>query len=55
MGLDDSYRLPKGETEAFHLVGDGVAAPVVRFLAEQLIEPLLSGPLLSGSAIIAAE
>jgi len=44
MGLDDSYRLPKGETEAFHLVGDGVAAPVVRFLAEQLIEPLLSGP-----------
>jgi len=50
MGLDDSYRLPKGETEAFHLVGDGVAAPVVRFLAEQLIEPLLAGP-----AIIAAE
>ena len=50
MGLDDSYRLPKGETEAFHLVGDGVAAPVVRFLAEQLIEPLLTGP-----AIIAAE
>ena len=50
MGLDDSYRLPKGETEAFHLVGDGVAAPVVRFLAEQLIEPLLAGP-----AVIAAE
>ena len=50
MGLDDSYRLPKGETEAFHLIGDGVAAPVVRFLAEQLIEPLLAGP-----AIIAAE
>jgi len=50
MGLDDSYRLPKGETEAFHLVGDGVAAPVVRFLAQQLIEPLLAGP-----AIIAAE
>ena len=50
MGLDDSYRLPKGETEAFHLIGDGVAAPVVRFLAQQLIEPLLSGP-----AVIAAE
>ena len=50
MGLDDSYHLPKGETEAFHLIGDGVAAPVVRFLAEQLIEPLLAGP-----AVIAAE
>jgi len=50
MGLDDSYRLPKGETEAFHLIGDGVAAPVVRFLAQQLIEPLLAGP-----AVIAAE
>jgi DNA (cytosine-5)-methyltransferase 1 len=50
MGLDDSYRLPKGETEAFHLIGDGVAAPVVRFLAQQLIEPLLTGP-----AVIAAE
>jgi len=50
MGLDDFYRLPKGETEAFHLIGDGVAAPVVRFLAEQLIEPLLAGP-----AVIAAE
>ena len=55
MGLDDSYRLPKGETEAFHLIGDGVAAPVVRFLAQQLIEPLLAGPLHSGSAVIAAE
>ena len=54
MGLDDSYRLPKGETEAFHLIGDGVAAPVVRFLADQLIEPLLAVPA-PDVAVAAAE
>jgi DNA (cytosine-5)-methyltransferase 1 len=51
MGLSDAYRLPTGQTAALHLLGDGVAAPVVRFLAEELIEPLLSGP----PAIAAAE
>ena len=51
MGLPDDYRLPTGETAAFHLLGDGVAAPVVRFLAEQLIEPLLR----PAAAIAAAE
>ena len=54
MGLDDSYRLPKGETEAFHLIGDGVAAPVVRFLADRLIEPLLAAPA-PDVAVAAAE
>ncbi len=54
MGLDDGYRLPKGETEAFHLIGDGVAAPVVRFLADQLIEPLLAAPA-PDVAVVAAE
>jgi DNA (cytosine-5)-methyltransferase 1 len=41
MGLDDAYRLPKTYNEAYHLTGDGVAVPVVRHLAEQLLEPLL--------------
>ncbi len=41
MGLPDSYVLPKGATEAFHLLGDGVVAPVVRHLSEHLIEPIL--------------
>ena len=41
MGLPDSYLLPNSANEALHLVGDGVVAPVVRFLAENLIEPLL--------------
>lgn len=42
MGLPDSYRLPAAATPGLHLVGDGVAAPVVRFLAGQILEPLLA-------------
>jgi DNA (cytosine-5)-methyltransferase 1 len=43
MGLPDDYRLAPSQTAAMALVGDGVAVPVVRFLAEQLLEPLLAG------------
>jgi len=42
MGLPDDYVLPKAATGALQVVGDGVAVPVVRFLAERLIEPLLA-------------
>lgn len=50
MGLPDSYRLPAAQTAALHVAGDGVAAPVVRWLAAELLEPLL------GSAtVLAAE
>lgn len=41
MGLPESYQLPARATAALHVVGDGVAVPVVRWLAEQLLEPLL--------------
>lgn len=41
MGLPDSYHLPNGSTNALHVMGDGVAVPVVRWLAAQVIEPLL--------------
>ena len=41
MGLDDAYRLPERYNEAYHVCGDGVCVPVVRHLAERLIEPLL--------------
>ena len=41
MGLPDSYRLPKSATDAYHLLGDGVVAPVVRRLAEELFAPIL--------------
>lgn len=40
MGLPDTYKLPKNYNEGYHLAGDGVVVPVVRFLAEHLLEPL---------------
>lgn len=40
MGLPDDYRLPARYNAACHLLGDGVAAPVVRFLSEHLLTPL---------------
>ncbi|HMN70723.1 MAG TPA: DNA cytosine methyltransferase [Rhodoblastus sp.] len=52
MGLPDDYRLPSGYTEACHLLGDGVVAPVVRFLAEHLLEPLADAP---AAPLLAAE
>lgn len=42
MGLPDTYILPKNYNEAYHLAGDGVVVPVVRFLADNLLEPLLA-------------
>ena len=42
MGLPDSYRLPTGYTDAYHLTGDGVVVPVVRALAAHLFEPMLA-------------
>jgi DNA (cytosine-5)-methyltransferase 1 len=40
MGLPDDYPLPDSQTAALHLLGDGVAAPVVRFIAEHVLAPL---------------
>jgi DNA (cytosine-5)-methyltransferase 1 len=42
MGLPDTYQLPLKYNDAYHLAGDGVAVPVVRFLAEHALEPLLA-------------
>lgn len=41
MGLSESYKLPDSYNEAYHLTGDGVAVPVVRHLAEHILEPLI--------------
>ena len=41
MGLSDDYLLPANYNEAYHLIGDGVAVPAVRFLAEHILEPVL--------------
>jgi DNA (cytosine-5)-methyltransferase 1 len=42
MGLPEEYRLPERYNEACHLTGDGVAVPVVRHIAEWIIEPVLA-------------
>jgi DNA (cytosine-5)-methyltransferase 1 len=42
MGLPESYRLPRRYNEAYHLIGDGVVVPAVRFLSENLLRPLLA-------------
>jgi DNA (cytosine-5)-methyltransferase 1 len=41
MGLPDSYKLPVKYNDAYHLTGDGVVVPVVRHLADHLLEPLI--------------
>ena len=41
MGLPDDYILPSRYNEAYHLTGDGVVAPVVRYLAAHIFEPVL--------------
>ncbi len=43
MGLPADYRLPASERAAVRLTGDGVVVPVVRWLAANLLEPLLAG------------
>ena len=41
MGLDDDYVLPERYNHAYHVCGDGVCVPVVRHIAEHVLEPSL--------------
>ncbi len=41
MGVPEEYRLPQSANAALKLAGDGVCAPVVRWLAETVFEPSL--------------
>ena len=41
MGLPEDYQLPANVIEALAIAGDGVVVPVVRFLAEHVLEPFL--------------
>jgi DNA (cytosine-5)-methyltransferase 1 len=52
MGLPDSYVLPENPIGALDLCGDGVVVPVVRHIAEHVIEPLLAGA--ASRAVVAA-
>ena len=49
MGVGEDYILPRSESAALKLMGDAVAVPVVRALAEQLL-----GPALKASSRLAA-
>lgn len=42
MGLPDSYKLPVAYNDAYQLVGDGVAVPVVDWLSQHLLSGLMS-------------
>lgn len=42
MGLPDTYKLPSNYNDAYHIAGDGVVVPVVRYLAEFIFEPILT-------------
>jgi DNA (cytosine-5)-methyltransferase 1 len=42
MGIPESYRLPSSYNEAYQIAGDGVAVPVVRWLSQHLLSPLLA-------------
>jgi DNA (cytosine-5)-methyltransferase 1 len=45
MGVDPSdYPIPANYNEAYHLFGDGVAVPVVRYLEQHLLYPLSTQP-----------
>jgi DNA (cytosine-5)-methyltransferase 1 len=50
MGLPETYRLPAGATQALHVAGDGVAVPVVGWLARELLEPLLAPAAMTAAA-----
>ncbi len=41
MGIPDDYCLPASYNDGYQLAGDGVAVPVVAWLAENLLTPLL--------------
>ncbi len=41
MGAPDTYQLPARYNEAYHLMGDGVVAPVVSWLEKSLLTPLV--------------
>lgn len=46
MGVGDSFILPSKYNEAYHLFGDGLVVPVVRYLSEHILEPLIDAEVL---------
>ena len=42
MGVPETYKLPSNYNDSYHLFGDGLAVPVVHWLAQSLLTPLAS-------------
>jgi len=57
MGVSEKYILPERYNDAYHLMGDGVAVPVVSHIASNILEPLLRrySDSLSDSAIYSSK
>jgi DNA (cytosine-5)-methyltransferase 1 len=53
MGLPDDYVLPVRYNDAYHVAGDGVCVPVVRHLANCLLEPILKAQTCATRALAA--
>lgn len=53
MGLSDDYILPARYNDAYHVAGDGVCVPVVRYLANCLLEPILTAGTCANRALAA--
>jgi len=49
MGVRDDYRIPGSYNDGYRAMGDAVAVPVVRHLAEYLLEPLCSAQKKDGA------
>ena len=45
MGLTDRYKMPERYNQAYHVAGDGVAVPIVRYLDKTLFQKILQADL----------
>lgn len=45
MGVPDTYKLPENYTEAYHLMGDGLVVPVVKWLEQHLLYSLAASTM----------
>ena len=50
MGLPDDYIIPNNYNRAYHLLGDGLAVPVVSHIAREILEPVLIKPIMIAAA-----
>ncbi len=50
MGVPDTYKLPSGYGEAYHLMGDGLVVPAVKWLSKHILTPALDPKYSSSEA-----